>query len=310
MPSTQVVSSDSRQTFGDSTVNQVGPRPLRQPNGHFMALDGLRGLAALVILVYHRRFWFTPGSFFHGFLAVDFFFILSGFVIAHAYSERLREGKLGFWRFLRLRLERLCPLLFFGSALGCGAILVTSAASIAFGALAPLGGAFILGGMSLPVPWMANPFDVNGPTWSLFFELIINVAFALVAGAVNNTRLYVTIATATILLIAMTVWTGTISVGFTWQSLPLGLIRVTAPFASGVALNRLWAAGRLPSFPAPFAVLCGAVGLVLCVPQLPVRWDLGYQLVCCLLVFPIVLVSGCQCRVGKMQLPVAALSAR
>src|SRR4051794_26514580 len=75
----------------------------------FLALDGLRGVAALVILVFHfgiRPAWVAP----YGSLAVDFFFLLSGFVIAHAYEERLRQpGAIG--AFIRDRVIRLHPLL-------------------------------------------------------------------------------------------------------------------------------------------------------------------------------------------------------
>src|SRR4051812_33009270 len=86
---------------------------------HFIALDGLRGVAALVVIVMHRgRWWYPQGGFLgHGYLAVDFFFLLSGFVIAFAYDSRLSAG-MSAWRFMGLRLIRLYPLILLGMLLG------------------------------------------------------------------------------------------------------------------------------------------------------------------------------------------------
>src|SRR4051812_42984167 len=86
---------------------------------HFLALDGLRGVAALVVLVMHKGRWFyAPGGFLgHGYMAVDFFFLLSGFVIAFAYDSRIKQG-LGALDFMRLRLVRLYPLIFLSMLVG------------------------------------------------------------------------------------------------------------------------------------------------------------------------------------------------
>jgi peptidoglycan/LPS O-acetylase OafA/YrhL len=80
----------------------------------FVLLDGLRGVAALAVVVTHALYFFPPTPM--AYLAVDFFFMLSGFVLAHAYGERLRQGMTA-GRFMAIRLIRLYPLYALGSAL-------------------------------------------------------------------------------------------------------------------------------------------------------------------------------------------------
>src|ERR1700761_6004380 len=79
----------------------------------YPALDGLRGVAAIAVMLHHFRPLTAPWLFAHGYLAVDLFFLLSGFVIAHAYDARFRKG-LGVPAFLVIRLIRLWPMIAFG----------------------------------------------------------------------------------------------------------------------------------------------------------------------------------------------------
>ncbi len=91
-----------------------------QSKQHFHILDGLRGIAALAVVVFHFMEWiipdFTQNFIGHGFLAVDFFFCLSGFVIAYAYDKRLPQ--MGIRAFFTSRLIRLHPLVIIGTLLG------------------------------------------------------------------------------------------------------------------------------------------------------------------------------------------------
>lgn len=88
---------------------------------HFEILDGLRGIAAVAVVIFHFMEFAVPDyskSFIaHAYLAVDFFFCLSGFVIAYAYDNKVQ--KLGALQFLKLRLIRLHPLVIIGSVLVC-----------------------------------------------------------------------------------------------------------------------------------------------------------------------------------------------
>lgn len=105
---------------------------LPKPKPHFALLDGMRGVAALAVVIFHFMEWVYPEShqnvLGHGFLAVDFFFCLSGFVIGYAYDERL--SSLGIWAFFKARLIRLHPLVVLGSVLGLLAFLFAPPGSV------------------------------------------------------------------------------------------------------------------------------------------------------------------------------------
>src|SRR3954467_15120146 len=92
---------------------------------HFEILDGLRGIAALAIVTFHFMEWvysdYSKNFIGHGFLAVDFFFCLSGFVIGYAYDDRIK--KMGITEFFKSRFIRLHPLVIAGSVLGLLAFL-------------------------------------------------------------------------------------------------------------------------------------------------------------------------------------------
>src|SRR4051812_29451790 len=144
---------------------------------HFEILDGLRGIAALAVVIFHFMEWiYTDSSknfIGHGFLAVDFFFCLSGFVIGYAYDNRVT--KMGVVAFIRSRLVRLHPLVILGSVLGLLGFLLdpfsSTAATYNVGKLVLL---FLGSVLLIPLPLMEdrafNLFGLNAPSWSLFWE--------------------------------------------------------------------------------------------------------------------------------------------
>ena len=83
-------------------------------------LDGLRGVAAVIVLSFHLLEVYSKGQQYtiinHGYLAVDFFFILSGFVVGYAYDDRW--GRMSLSDFFKRRLVRLHPMLIFGTLFG------------------------------------------------------------------------------------------------------------------------------------------------------------------------------------------------
>ena len=88
---------------------------------HYELLDGLRGIAALLVIWYHIFEGFATSPidqrFNHGYLAVDFFFILSGFVVGYAYDDRWKTT-MNTKDFFKRRLIRLHPMVILGAVLG------------------------------------------------------------------------------------------------------------------------------------------------------------------------------------------------
>jgi peptidoglycan/LPS O-acetylase OafA/YrhL len=123
---------------------------------HFERLDGLRGIAALVVVVFHFMEWvfpdFSKNLLAHGFLAVDFFFCLSGFVIGYAYDHRIKQ--LGFWKFFKLRLIRLHPLVIIGSLLGLFAFLLDPYTIRTIQEVGTVAVLFVGSIFMIPMPWM------------------------------------------------------------------------------------------------------------------------------------------------------------
>src|SRR5690606_36728326 len=152
---------------------------------HFEVLDGLRGIAALAIVIFHFMEWIYPDpshNFIgHGFLAVDFFFCLSGFVIGYAYDDRIKA--MGLKEFFKSRLSRLHPLVIFGSVLGLLAFLFDAFSGESelynTGRIILL---FICSAFLIPFTSMAergyNNFGLNAPSWSLFWEYVANLIYA------------------------------------------------------------------------------------------------------------------------------------
>lgn len=276
---------------------------------HFMGLDGLRGVAAFVVVAFHRRAWIGDGAVSHGYLAVDFFFVLSGFVIACAYSRRLREGQITFADFLRLRAIRLWPLVLLGATLGAA---VQAAQSFAAGN-AGLGWGFVAAWLPqsflIPVTWLDGPFQVNIPAWSLFFEVIGNLLFAMYFVHFAWRKLVAaTVIISALLCINMFLIVDR-SAEFTLGYLYFGVIRMGAPFLVGVIIHGLWLNSKLPRLRAPFWLLLLVVIATACVPKLSGAFEPAYRLVCTFIVYPAVLIAGVQSEPQGRWLGFARISA-
>jgi peptidoglycan/LPS O-acetylase OafA/YrhL len=232
--------------LGGAVSKQGGARatPARTQHAtrHYPALDGLRGVAALVVVAYHTALYFqlryVPA---HAYLAVDFFFMLSGYVIAYAYDGRL-SGGMGVPRFMQVRLIRLYPLAILGVCGGTLALLVRSHldAQLNAGAVlqAALANAFLLPTTAL-LKIRPLAFPTDSPLWSLAFEIWINLLYALLF------RVLIRLVLTTILILGavLLVWTaiahGGLNVGFYFTDIYLGGIRVVFPFVAGVLLQRV-----------------------------------------------------------------------
>jgi peptidoglycan/LPS O-acetylase OafA/YrhL len=255
---------------------------------HYMALDGLRGVAALLVAANHTRITFELPTFAHSYLAVDFFFILSGFVIADAYEERLRNG-MSFGRFSLVRAIRLYPMIAISALLGIAAIAATSAVpttSILASGLAAV--------LVLPFPERVHGlhglWPINPPEWSLFWEILINVAFAIFLFRLTRIGLVAFTLLGALSLAAAARHFDTLEVGFSLWNLWGGLARVLFGFVAGLALNRWHCSGGLPVFKTNIWVL--AAVLVACL-VFPLSVHKGaFDLAAVLILFPVIVVAG------------------
>lgn len=157
----------------------------------YAILDGLRGVAALVVILFHGFETYIP--FFgtqhinHGYLAVDFFFVLSGFVIGYAYDDRW--DRMSTWSFFKRRLIRLHPMVVAGTLFGaCLFFFGESDYFSLIGGTDPwkfflcivLGLLMIPAGTGLDIRGWGETNSLNGPNWSLTFEYIGNILYAFV----------------------------------------------------------------------------------------------------------------------------------
>ena len=222
---------------------------------HYVILDALRGIAAIMVVMFHILETFTNGDHSkqiinHGYLAVDFFFVLSGFVIGYAYDDRW--GKMSLGGFFKRRLIRLHPMIIIGMLIGAitfyfqGSYFFPAIASTPYWKLLLV---LIIGFTLLPVPssldirgWQ-EMHPLNGPAWSLFFEYIANILYALFIRKFSNTLLaiLVFIAGAALIHLAVTSPTGDVIGG--WSIEPhqfrIGLTRLLYPFFAGLLLSRI-----------------------------------------------------------------------
>jgi peptidoglycan/LPS O-acetylase OafA/YrhL len=254
----------------------------------FYTIDGLRGLAALLVVLRHivplHANQLNAQS---SYLAVELFFLFSGFVISHAYDRRFAEG-LGFWAFVKVRLIRLYPLYFLGFAI---AVLTIPMARLMGLRTWPLLPAVIIPGLLiLPSVFVrfagGNLFPFNNPSWTLFFELAANFVYALIVKHLSN-RLLALIVLVSAAGLAWTVFTfHSLDVGFNQRHFVGGFGRVFFSFFAGVAVYRLQAARPCPLSISPWILMAAAFLLLIA----PLPRGLGRELYdagCALVVFPV-----------------------
>lgn len=276
---------------------------------HYELLDGLRGVAALLVVFYHifEGLSFAAGGTLittinHGYLAVDFFFILSGFVIGYAYDDRWKRN-MTLGNFFTRRLIRLHPMIIMGTIIGAitfciqgsvqwdGSHVATSAVMLAL--LAAMFFIPAYPGAGYDVRGNGEMFSLNGPNWSLFFEYIGNILYALFIHRLSNRGLAILVALSGIGLAWFALFDivgyGMLGVGWTLDGANFwgGMLRMLFPFSLGMLLSRHFR----PIKTRGAFWICSAVLLILfCVPYIegksPVCLNGVYELICIALIFP------------------------
>jgi peptidoglycan/LPS O-acetylase OafA/YrhL len=225
-------------------VEKISPDILKTKQ-HFEILDGLRGVAALAIVTFHfmevAYSDYSQDFIGHGFLAVDFFFCLSGFVIAYAYDDRI--GKIGIFEFFKSRLIRLHPLVIFGSVLGVIGFLFDP-----FGGHQELYSAgriiliFLCSTLVIPFPVMPdrffNLFSFNAPAWSLFWEYMANIFYAFILWRIAKRYLVVFAIIAAAALCYVAGHSGNLLGGWSGGTFWDGCIRISYSFLAGLLIYR------------------------------------------------------------------------
>lgn len=285
-------------------------------------LDGLRGVAALLVVIYHLFETYYSGGpaqpVNHGYLAVDFFFVLSGFVIGYAYDDRWH--KMTTWQFFKRRLVRLHPMVIFGTLFGAilfyfgdcpdfPLIKETSPWMVLLVML--IGFTMIPMGKGLDIRGWGETNPLNGPAWSLQWEYIANILYAFVFRHLGKVALAVCVAVFGVMttmlclnvdpfgLLEARNWASYTVIGgwsLTPDQLTVGVTRLLYPFFCGLLLSRM---GWILKLKNAFGWCSLLVIVLLGMPWVGIgtegadRLTNGlYEMVCILIAFPLIVSIG------------------
>jgi peptidoglycan/LPS O-acetylase OafA/YrhL len=279
-----------------------------QTKSHYEILDGLRGVASILVVVFHVFETYSGDRFHqiinHGYLAVDFFFVLSGFVVAYAYDDRWE--KMTQWDFYKRRLIRLQPMVIMGSIIGAALFYFQSGSTFPLVAITPVWKmllVMLVGCTLIPLPtsmdirgWQ-EMHPLNGPGWSLFFEYIANILYAVVIRRFSKLVLTIFVVIFALLLINLLVLgpQGDVIGGWSLNAtqLNIGFTRLLYPFFAGILL---WRMGKLIHVKSAFGVCSLILIVVLFIPRIGGSdhlWMNGlYEAFCIILIFPLIVSLG------------------
>jgi peptidoglycan/LPS O-acetylase OafA/YrhL len=271
----------------------------RQPQRYF-ALDALRGTAAILILLHHAnmRVW---GSIYlaNSYLSVDFFFMLSGFVIAFSYGEKLSSGAMSFFDFIKVRLSRLYPMIFLGSLIGVTVFLAQAYENGTTDNATFL--AAILTFFCLPTTGFDNIFPANTVFWSLFFEICINFILAALLPFMGRRAILTALVLSFVCLGLSVNANGMYMIGWQPKTFIDGIPRSVFPFLLGFCIFDV---SRVIRFELGRAAFWISIAALTCAVVLP--WDrvVGgkcYSLACVAVFFPALVLLSSGIRAGKLE---------
>ncbi|MCT8001226.1 acyltransferase [Sphingomonas sanguinis] len=252
------MSSELVFSSGDSIAFDSVRPPIRKP--HFVTLDAARGIAAIAVMIHHIGLENGSNILRRGFFAVDFFLILSGFVIALSYDRKLR-GDLSFNGFMKLRIARLWPMVVLGGILAIAAYATNPQPDVSGWALAFQ---FAL----IPIVTGGLLFPANPPLWSLLYEIAANGVHALLLARLSLrqlTALFLALVAIDFAILALHhFW----AAGFTIAQAPYAVARILTGYVMGMLMFRLYQGGQLPKIKAPFYLPLLLILVPLLVPKI------------------------------------------
>ena len=279
------------------------PPPKR--DSRLPGLEALRFFAALCILLLHTRAVFGGQRVFgHGYLAVEFFLMLSGFLMAFAQEARITEPA----QFMIKRYWRLWPTMAIGGVIGLPRMWLLSQNAFTFAGTAAANLAL------LPVWFGTFAFPLNIPAWTIFYELVANSVHVFVLRHIRSWGIWLGVAA----LVPVMAWIGT-----HWGSFDLGakpetllpaLPRIMLAYLIGMGLGRWW--GASPPIPVPPLLAIPAMPAILAAAwylKLDTGWhfDLAFTLIAC----PLMIAGGLRLKrfhrfaglLGQLSFPLFAV---
>jgi peptidoglycan/LPS O-acetylase OafA/YrhL len=242
----------------------------------FLVLDGLRGVAAIAVMSRHLPPYLADQIILpESYLAVDLFFVLSGFILAHSYEQRLLAG-MSVGEFMRIRIIRLGPLYWLAGIL-------------AFAEMHRIANPAILNLLFLPAPSYFHVYSLNFPAWSLGCELVANAIFAAFIHKFRGNLIFIPISIGLAGMVAASVVLGDLQGGPHWSDMWVGYDRVMFSFFLGVLIYRKYQKSKIEfssiiGLLLPFALL----GLFNIAPSWSGLYDIGIVT----LVFPLIVWLG------------------
>lgn len=260
---------------------------------HYPILDGLRGTAAILVVIFHLFEAYFPvmanHPMHHGYLAVDFFYLLSGFVVGYAYDDRW--GKMSVSQFIRIRLIRLHPLVILGVVIGAICFWFDPYTNLGHQVgFLKLIGVMLISFTLLPSPdvrgW-GETHSLDGPCWSLFQEYIANLIYAFFGRKMSRIALWILVILSAIALSWVAVWRGNLGTGWSYNTFGIAFTRMMYPFFAGLLLFRT---GKLIRIPSAYSVCSLILVILFFIPYS--KYNGWFEAGCIIIAFPIIVAAG------------------
>ncbi|MCP3718775.1 acyltransferase [Paraburkholderia sp. CNPSo 3281] len=280
-------------------------------SARYATLDGLRGAAAIVVVFVHFHALYHLPDIEHGYLAVDLFFAMSGFVIANAYDRRLSSGELSWQQYFTLRLFRLYPLYCAGLVLGFISLSYRLPAQWREIASTVPAGLLMLPSHAPLRTFFPFPekydfiYPLDFPAWSLFFELIASLAYGLFFRHLT-TRLLIFVMCVSGVSLGIAAYTSGLANGVAWPTFYVGFARLGYAFPAGLLLYRFHRPARRRGSLSAVLIVALVLGLLF------MPWSTLHQpvvdLVIALAVLPAIVWAACRVEPPVRLLPLFVFS--